>query len=341
MWRFMLHTLTSHWPFGRVAVGRSSERLLRPGANGRTCGDRIRKILQNQPNAGAGGEEPPSRLPPGLYVVATPIGHARDITLRALDVLRGADALAAEDTRVVRRLLGIHGIPLGGRRPISYNDQSDETKRSRIIGLLSEGQSVALVSDAGTPLVADPGLKLVQAAIARGIPVRPVPGPSAALAALTASGLPGDRFLFVGFLPKKSARRARAIASLKGTEATMIFFERPSRLGKTLRSMSAEFGSGREAAVCRELTKMFEEVRRGTLGDLEAACAESSLKGECVIVVAGKEAERPGLADFEQELAERMATSTLKEAVASVSEEFAVARSEVYRAALRLKERPG
>lgn len=274
-------------------------------------------------------------------MVATPIGHARDITLRALDVLRGAEVLAAEDTRVIRRLLGIHGIPLGGRRPISYNDQSDETKRSRIIGLLSEGQSVALVSDAGTPLVADPGLKLAQAAIARGVPVRPVPGPSAALAALTASGLPGDKFLFVGFLPKKSARKGKAIALLGETEATMIFFERPSRLGVTLRAMSAEFGPDRKAAICRELTKMFEEVRRGTLGDLAEACAESSLKGECVIVVAGKEAERAGLEDFEQELAERMASSTLKEAVAGVAEEFAVARSEVYRAALRMKERSG
>ena len=256
-------------------------------------------------------------------------------------MLRGAEVLAAEDTRVIRRLLGIHGIPLGGRRPISYNDQSDETKRSRIIGLLSEGQSVALVSDAGTPLVADPGLKLAQAAIARGVPVRPVPGPSAALAALTASGLPGDKFLFVGFLPKKSARKGKAIALLGETEATMIFFERPSRLGVTLRAMSAEFGSGRKAAICRELTKMFEEVRRGTLGDLAEACAESSLKGECVIVVAGKEANRAGLANFEQELAERMASSTLKEAVVGVAEEFAVARSEVYRAALRMKERSG
>lgn len=281
------------------------------------------------------------QLPPGLYVVSTPIGHARDITLRALDVLRGADVLAAEDTRVVRRLLGIHGIPLGGRRPISYNDQSDEAKRSRIVALLSEGRSVALVSDAGTPLVADPGLKLVQAAVASGVPVRPVPGPSAALTALTASGLPGDRFLFVGFLPKKSARKGRAIAMLRDTDAAMIFFERPSRLCGTLRALSAEFGSGREAAICRELTKMFEEVRRGTLGELAAACAESSLKGECVIVVAGKEAEPLALGEFEHELAERMASSTLKEAVAGVSKEFAVARGEVYRAALRLKGRSG
>lgn len=297
--------------------------------------------MQEKPDADSEGEEPPSRLPPGLYVVATPIGHARDITLRALDVLRAADALAAEDTRVVRRLLGIHGIPLGGRRPISYNDQSDEAKRSLIVGLLSEGQSVALVSDAGTPLVADPGLKLVQAAIARGIPIRPVPGPSAALASLTASGLPGDRFLFVGFLPKKSARKGRAIALLRDADATMIFFERPSRLCGTLRAMSTEFGSGREAAVCRELTKMFEEVRRGTLEELAAECEDSSLKGECVIVVAGCDAALPGLGDFEHELAERMRSSTLKEAVASVSEEFAVSRSEVYRAALRLKERSG
>lgn len=297
--------------------------------------------MREQQHADSEGKEPPPQLPPGLYVVATPIGHARDITLRALDVLRGADALAAEDTRVVRKLLGIHGIPLGGRRPISYNDQSDEAKRSRIVGLLSEGRSVALVSDAGTPLVADPGLKLVQAAIASGVPVRPVPGPSAALAALTASGLPGDRFLFVGFLPKKSARKGRAIASLRDTDAAMIFFERPSRLGGTLRALSAEFGSGREAAICRELTKMFEEIRRGTLGDLAATCAESSLKGECVIVVAGKEIKTPAWGEFEHELAERMASSTLKEAVASVSEEFAVARREVYRAALRLKERSG
>ena len=223
------------------------------------------------------------RLAPGLYVTATPIGNAQDITLRALWVLSQCDAIVAEDTRVSAKLLAIHGI---SRPLLSYNDHNAGPMRPKLLRRLREGARLALISDAGTPLVSDPGMKLVKAAREAGIAVYPVPGASAALAALTAAGLPTDRFLFAGFLPAKSGERRTALGELKAVPASLVFFESPQRLADSLADMAEVLGA-REAAVARELTKLHEEVRTGTLETLAAEYGKSSPpKGEITIVVA-------------------------------------------------------
>lgn len=225
-----------------------------------------------------------TELSPGLYVTATPIGNARDITLRALDVLRSCDAIAAEDTRVTAKLLAIHGIA----KPLTpYNDHNGERERPRLLARLKDGVRVALVSDAGTPLVSDPGYKLVREALAEGIPVHVIPGPSAPLAALILSGLPSDRFMFAGFLSSKSGERRSALEELKNEAATLIFFESGPRLAETLSDMAEILGE-RAATVARELTKLFEEVRRGSLGELAAHYGDAGApKGEITLVVQG------------------------------------------------------
>src|SRR5215510_13533176 len=222
-------------------------------------------------------------LPAGLYLVATPIGNLRDITVRALEVLAAADLIACEDTRVTRKLLDHYGIatPL-----TSYHEHNAAEARPKLIARLADGAAIALVSDAGTPLVSDPGYKLVREARAAGTNVTALPGASAVLAALTLSGLPTDRFLFEGFLPaKEEARRAR-ITELKRIPATLVLFESGARLAAALADLAAELGP-RQAAICRELTKLYEEIRRGDLGTLarEAAHADEP-RGEIVIVVA-------------------------------------------------------
>src|SRR5262245_57452745 len=211
-------------------------------------------------------EAPAATLSPGLYITATPIGNASDVTLRALEVLRSCDAIVAEDTRVTARLLAIHGIS----RPLFiYNDYNAPSVRPKLLQRLREGARLALVSDAGTPLVSDPGHKLVTAAQAEGIAVHPVPGPSAALAALTVSGLSSERFLFAGFLPAKTGERRAALEELGVIPATLVVFESAQRLAETLKDMAEILGS-RDAAVTRELTKLHEEVRRAPLMELTA-----------------------------------------------------------------------
>src|SRR5690348_2587199 len=205
-------------------------------------------------------------LAAGLYILATPIGNARDISLRALETLRGSDVIAAEDTRVTAKLLAIHGI---SRPLIPYNDHNGAEMRPKILGRLERGEAVVLVSDAGTPLVSDPGYKLVRAAVAAGLPVIALPGPSAVLAGLTLSGLPSDRFLFAGFLPSKAGERKTMLEELKGVRATLIFFESAQRLSESLMAMAEVLGE-REAVMARELTKLHEEVRRGSLTELAA-----------------------------------------------------------------------
>ncbi|HEY0301931.1 MAG TPA: 16S rRNA (cytidine(1402)-2'-O)-methyltransferase [Rhizomicrobium sp.] len=221
-------------------------------------------------------------LAPGLYVTATPIGNARDITLRALDVLKGCDAIAAEDTRVTSKLLAIHGIS----KPLTaYNDHNGARERPKLLARLAHGARIALVSDAGTPLVSDPGYKLVREAVAQGIPVHAIPGASATLTALALAGLPTDRFLFAGFLPAKAGERGTALAALKSLRATLIFFESAQRLGESLAQMAAVLGD-RAVAVTRELTKLHEEVRRGTLAILARQYAEEDPpRGEVTILV--------------------------------------------------------
>lgn len=222
-------------------------------------------------------------IEPGLHLVATPIGNLGDITIRALETLAGADLVACEDTRVTRVLLDRYGIK---RRTLAYHEHNAAEAGPKLLAALEQGQSVALVSDAGTPLVSDPGFRLVGSVLERGLKVVPVPGPSAVLAALTASGLPTDSFLFAGFLPVKAGARKTRLEALKNVPATLVFFESPRRLDDTMPAMAAVLGENREAVVARELTKAFEELRRGTLGALAEFYANADApKGEVVICV--------------------------------------------------------
>ncbi|MEL6517461.1 MAG: 16S rRNA (cytidine(1402)-2'-O)-methyltransferase [Pseudomonadota bacterium] len=274
-------------------------------------------------------------LEAGLYLVATPIGAARDITLRALDVLAGADVIAAEDTRNTRRLMEIHGIALGGRPLLAYHDHNGPQMRPALLRHIAEGRSVAYVSDAGTPLVADPGYALAREVIAAGLAVQAVPGPSALLAALVVSGLPTDRFLFAGFAPTNEAGRARVLRELAGVPATLVFFEAPKRLSRMLRSCVSVLGGERQAAVCRELTKKFETVKRGTLMQLATEFADQTPKGEIVLVI---DRGRQGATDADRDAALRIAleTQSLKDAVQAVAEALDLPRRDVYQAALKL-----
>jgi len=223
-------------------------------------------------------------LEPALYLVATPIGNLGDITLRALETLAAADILAAEDTRVTRILLDRYCIR---KRAVAYHQHNEVEAGERLLASLREGKSVALVSDAGTPLVSDPGYRLVVMAQEEGLRVVPIPGASAPLAALAASGLPSDTFLFAGFLPSKAGQRRARLEELKAVPATQIFFESPHRLAESLAAMAALFGGERNAVVARELTKAFEEIRRGTLATLAGHYAEAGApKGEIVVLVA-------------------------------------------------------
>lgn len=277
-------------------------------------------------------------MAPGLYVVATPIGNARDISLRALDVLKGADLIAAEDTRVSSKLLTIYAIS----KPLTaYNDHNAPKERPRLLAKLRDGARIALVSDAGTPLVSDPGFKLVREALAEGLPVHAVPGPSAPLTALALAGLPSDRFLFAGFLPPKSAERKTVLGELKGLRATLIFFEAPQRLAECLADMHAVLGP-RPAAMARELTKLHEEVRRGDLGELAAHYAESEApKGEITLVVGTAEDCGPDMVRVDSALDQALAFMPVRAAVDLVSEMLQAPRREVYALALKKKNEDG
>ena len=272
----------------------------------------------------------------GLHLVAVPIGAARDVTLRALDILAGADVLAGEDTRSLRRLMDIHGIALRDRPLIAYHDHNGHAARPRLLGLLREGRSVAYASEAGTPLLADPGFQLAAEARAAGVPVRAAPGASALLAALCVAGLPTDRFLFAGFLPPKAAGRAQALRELAAVPGTLVLYEAPHRLAATL-AAAAEILGPREAAVCRELTKRFEEVRRGPLPELARHYAEAPARGEIVLLVGHGEAPAVDAAASRAALAEAMREHSLKSAVLLVSQETGQPRKLVYDLALALK----
>ncbi len=228
-------------------------------------------------------------LEPGLYVVATPIGAARDVTLRALDILRDADIVAAEDTRTLRKLLEIHGVRRAGRL-VAYHDHNGAAQRPGLLRALNDGRSIALVSDAGTPLIADPGFKLVEAAAAAGHMVRAAPGASAVLAALSVAGLPTERFLFAGFPPPRTAARRAFLAEVAGVAATLVFYESPRRLAACLADMADTLGADRPAVVCRELTKRFEETWRGSLA---GACGA----GDGGRAAAGRDRDRRGARD--------------------------------------------
>lgn len=275
------------------------------------------------------------KLPPGLYLVATPIGNLSDISLRALSVLARAGLIAAEDTRHSRKLLSHYGIK-GELTP--YHEHNAAKERPKLMARLRAGFSVALISDAGTPLISDPGYKLVRETLEAGLSVTSIPGPSAALAALTSSGLPTDTFLFAGFLPVKGGPRRARIDALKEAPATLLFFETAQRLPKSVADLAEVLG-GREAALAKELTKLHENVARGTLPELAERLAQGSeLKGEFVVVVAPPSPEE-ALAGDEVILASLTAAlrqESFRDAVRSVAQEFKVKRSRVYELGLAL-----
>lgn len=276
-----------------------------------------------------------SKPAPGLYLVATPIGNLDDITLRALKVLGAADLIACEDTRVTGRLLMLLGVKAPALTP--YHEHNADQVRPRLIGTLKEGAVVALVSDAGTPLVSDPGFRLVRDCARAAIPVTAVPGASAVLSALQLSALPSNRFLFEGFLATRTVARRRRLAELARVPATLIFYESPHRLAESLADMAAELGP-RDGAVARELTKLHEEVRRGTLAELAAHYAAAGPpKGELAVVV-GPPAEEADLseADIDGMLQDALARLSVKDAVAAVAAASGQPRRGVYARAVQL-----
>ncbi len=287
--------------------------------------------------ADTSGEAGSSKPEPGLYLTAVPIGNAGDITLRALTVLAAADAIACEDTRMTGKLLAIYGIKAA---LLPYHDHNAERMRPAIVARIAAGQAVALVSDAGTPLISDPGFKLVAAVRAAGLAVTCLPGASAPLAALLLSGLPCDRFLFAGFPPARAAARRAAFAELAAVPATLVFFESAPRLAAGLADLAAVLGD-RDAAVARELTKRFEEVRTGRLAELAAYYAEAGPpKGEIVVVVgpAMPGAAATDEAGIERDLRAALGRASLRDAVAEIAAAYGRPRREVYRQALALVE---
>ncbi len=279
---------------------------------------------------------PPQRggpLAPGLYIVSTPIGNLRDITLRALDVLEQADLVLAEDTRVSGKLLSAFGLKNKLER---YDEHAAERIRPRVLQLLAQGGRIALVSDAGTPLISDPGYRLVREATGQGAAVIPIPGASSVMAALAVAGLPTDRFLFAGFTPPKSAGRRTLFAELAPIRASLVFFEGGSRLAASLADMAAVFGP-REAMVGRELTKLYETCIRGTLDLLAANPALAAPKGEMVVVVGPGAEVAATPADADAALADALTRLGPAEAASEVAGALGLNRRELYRRALELK----
>ncbi len=276
-------------------------------------------------------------LEPGLYFVATPLGNARDVTLRALDVLAAADVLAAEDTRRLRQLMDIHGISLKGRRILSYHDRNGPQVRPKLLEALEQGKSVAYASDAGSPLVADPGFTLARAAIEAGQAVHSVPGPSAVVAALTVAGLPTDKFTFAGFPPTAPGARRSFLQSLSSAPGTLVLYESPKRIAATLREAVQVFGADRPAAMVRELTKKFEEARRDTLQGLAEGCQSDPPRGEIVLLI-GAGSLAPDSGEVERALTEALGEMRVKEAARAVADRFGLSRREIYQQALALQK---
>lgn len=273
-------------------------------------------------------------IAPGLHIVATPIGNLKDITFRALGTLAAADAVLAEDTRVTKVLLAHYGIttPL-----IGYHEHNAEQMRPKVLARLMAGEALALVSDAGTPLVSDPGYRLVEDALAHDIAVTSNPGPSAVLTALVVSGLPTDRFFFEGFLPSRSGARRTRLAALAGVPSTLVFFESPRRVAEMLADASAVLGN-RQAAVARELTKLYEEVRRDTLPALAQSYAEETPRGEIVVLIGPPAEGAQALTEAERDtrIITALKTHSVKDAAAIVAAETGQPKREVYARALQL-----
>ncbi len=289
-----------------------------------------------EPSGGPGGSKPAGGpLPGGLYLVATPIGNIRDISLRALDVLAAADRVACEDTRMTGKLLSLLGI---GAELAPYHDHNAARALPGLVRRMEAGAAVALVSDAGTPLVSDPGYRLVRACIEAGIPVTAVPGPSAGITGLILSGLPTDKFLFAGFPPPKPAARRKEFQSLRAAPATLIFQESARRLAASLADMAAALGD-REAAVARELTKLHEEVRRGPLRELaDHYRTQGPPKGEVVVVVGPPAGETFSDEAVDRMLLDHLQTLRVRDAAAEVAELTGLPRKRLYARALELKD---
>jgi 16S rRNA (cytidine1402-2'-O)-methyltransferase len=289
---------------------------------------------RSQASDGQASRKPPP-LVPGLHIVATPIGNLRDITLRALDVLREADLIACEDTRVFAKLASHYGI---AAPTVAYSDATQDAAEPKIVRALAAGKRVALVSDAGMPLISDPGYRLVRAALAADHVVTSAPGASAVPMALALSGLPTDRFFFGGFLPAKESERRRAITSAAAVPATLVFFEAPHRLAASLVDL-AELLGPRPAAIARELTKLFEEVRRAPLTELARHYAQHpDVKGEIAVVIGPPgETEAPAAERLDEALRGAMAGASVKDAAAEVAARYGLKRRDVYARALELK----
>ena len=274
------------------------------------------------------------KLAPGLYFVATPIGTARDITLRALDLLANVDVIAAEDTRSMRRLMEIHGIPLGDRPLVAYHDHNGKTMRPKLMDHLASAKSIAYASEAGTPLIADPGFDLAREAAKHGHLVTSAPGPSAVMAALTLAGLPTDRFLFAGFLPNAKTARRSQLKELADVPATLVFYESPKRLPAMLRDASEVLGGNRSAAYCRELTKKFEEVQRGTLAELAERTCSLIIKGEVVVLIDRAASGSVNPEDIASALRRALQTMSVRDASETVAQAYGQPKRKIYQMAL-------
>lgn len=282
--------------------------------------------------AGSPFSAPP--LAPGLYVVSTPIGNLRDITIRALETLAAASIVLCEDTRTSAKLLDHFGIR-GKRQPL--HEHNERARAEEIVSRIAAGEAIALISDAGTPLLSDPGFPLIRALAEANLPVFPIPGASALLSALVVAGLPTDAFAFHGFLPPKAGARANALAKLVDSRETLVFYESPRRLDDTLAAMADVFGP-RQAAVSLELTKRFERTFRGSLVELAEKFAGEETRGEAVIVLAGAaEPSAPAAEDWQAALSEAMAGQPMRSAVDEIAARYGLKRKEVYDAALALK----
>ncbi|AEI95528.1 MULTISPECIES: 16S rRNA (cytidine(1402)-2'-O)-methyltransferase [Roseobacter] len=277
-------------------------------------------------------------LAAGLYFVGVPIGTARDITLRALDVLASADVLAAEDTRSLRRLMEIHAVPLAGRQVISLHDHTGGGTSTRLIEAITAGASVAYASEAGMPLIADPGFELGRAAHAAEQMVTCAPGPSAVLTALVLAGLPTDAFFFAGFMPNAKAARRRGLEDLRDIPATLVFYESPKRLAAFLLDAADVLGGERQASVCREITKKFEETRKGTLSQLASDYVDQKVKGEIVVLIDRNRSEKITDSDLELDLTKALAAHSMRDAVDLVAKAHSIPRRQVYQMALALNE---
>ena len=277
------------------------------------------------------------KLSPGLYFVSTPIGTARDITLRALDILANADVLAAEDTRTLRKLLEIHGIQLKKRSLISYHDHNASKVRPKLLAHLDQGKSIAYASEAGTPLIADPGFSLLTEVLNLKNNVTSAPGPCALIAALTVAGLPTDKFYFEGFLPTNKNQKEVKFRELQFYRGTLIFYESAKRLKDTLVKAAEVFGGDRQGVVCREITKKFEDIKRGGLKELSEFYSDKNVKGEIVLLIAGAVSSIIDQNELEQFLKDALKSMSVKDSAEAVAIAFNVPRRDIYQLALQIK----